>query len=255
MKNHVRAFWTSDRSLSVLLWALVLMIFVVVPTVVMLGAPEWERVIAAVFFTAVIASGVMAVWSPGEVRRFAAVGFAVPMVLLWVEVAYHPPFVSLVTGGIRILLVGLFTTVLLSRVLAPGPVTRARIKGALAVYLLIGVVFEEAFRLLCMAFPGAVNVSASHAGSVKFTAELIYFSFSTLTTAGYGDVVPVHPIARSLANAEAITGQMYIVLLIGRLLTLHLAQAEPGGPVEVTEGIEGEGDLRTTQPRRPAAQG
>ena len=68
--------------------------------------------------------------------------------------------------------------------------------------------------------------------SVKYTAELMYFSFSTMTTAGYGDIVPIHPLARSMANAEAIVGQLYIVLLIGRLLTLHLAQIGAGAPPE-----------------------
>jgi hypothetical protein len=67
-------------------------------------------------------------------------------------------------------------------------------------------------------------VGAHDVNSLKYTAELLYFSFSTLTTNGYGDIVPVNPIARALANAEAITGQMYVVLLIGRLLSLHLAE-------------------------------
>ena len=53
-----------------------------------------------------------------------------------------------------------------------------------------------------------------------------------MTTAGYGDIVPIHPLARSMANAEAIVGQLYIVLLIGRLLTLHMSQEEPEPPRE-----------------------
>src|SRR5262249_9617621 len=97
-------------------------------------------------------------------------------------------------------------------------------------------------------FPGALSVHATNTLSVKFFAELVYFSFSTLTTAGYGDITPVHPIARSLANLEAITGQLYIVLLIGRLLTLHLSQTE--ARVE-----EVEAEVRTTEPRRPIQKG
>jgi len=73
-------------------------------------------------------------------------------------------------------------------------------------------------------------VHASNPMSVKYTAELLYFSFSTLTTAGYGDIVPIHPLARSMANGEAIVGQLYIVLLIGRLLTLSMAQLPGEAP-------------------------
>jgi Ion channel len=54
------------------------------------------------------------------------------------------------------------------------------------------------------------------------TANLIYFSFVTLTSTGYGDIVPIHPIARSLANLEAIIGQLYPATLLARLVTLEL---------------------------------
>ena len=53
--------------------------------------------------------------------------------------------------------------------------------------------------------------------------NLIYFSFVTLTTIGYGDVVPLHPYARGLANVEAIIGQLYPATLLARLVTLELA--------------------------------
>ena len=56
----------------------------------------------------------------------------------------------------------------------------------------------------------------------RLTANLIYFSFVTLTSTGYGDIVPMHPIARSLANLEAIIGQLYPATLLARLVTLEL---------------------------------
>jgi len=59
--------------------------------------------------------------------------------------------------------------------------------------------------------------------------DFIYFSFVTLTTVGYGDVTPVHPVARSLAVAEALTGQLYPAILIGRLVTLATGSG-PAGP-------------------------
>jgi len=252
----MREFWASERSLSILLWTLGLTMFVVLPTVVLLGAPEWERAIAAVFFTVLVVTGLSTVWQMREARRLLIVIGTVPLVLLWIEIAYHPPVVSLFTGGMRMLLVAIFATVLFARVIAPGRVTKARIKGAVAVYLLIGLVFAEAYRLLCIAFPGAISVHTSNSLSVKFTEELLYFSFSTLTTAGYGDIVPVHPLARSLSNLEAIAGQMYVVLLIGRLLTLHMSQSDELAEERVEAEVERvESELRTTEPRRPIHKG
>jgi hypothetical protein len=52
---------------------------------------------------------------------------------------------------------------------------------------------------------------------------LIYFSFVTLTSTGYGDIVPVDPVARSLCNVEMIIGQLYPATLLARLVTLELA--------------------------------
>ena len=51
----------------------------------------------------------------------------------------------------------------------------------------------------------------------------MYFSFVTLTTVGYGDIVPVHRVARSLATAEALTGQLYIAVLLARLVSLEVS--------------------------------
>jgi hypothetical protein len=51
---------------------------------------------------------------------------------------------------------------------------------------------------------------------------ILYFSFVTLTSTGYGDVTPVHPLVRTLANVEAIIGQLYPATLLARLITLEL---------------------------------
>ena len=63
-----------------------------------------------------------------------------------------------------------------------------------------------------------------HALSWRF----LYFSFVTLTTLGYGDITPVHPLARSMATIEALTGQLYIAVLVARLIGLHIIQCRQG---------------------------
>ena len=55
---------------------------------------------------------------------------------------------------------------------------------------------------------------------------MIYLSFVTFTSTGYGDIVPVHPLARSLCNLEAVIGQLYPAILIGRLVTLELRESQ-----------------------------
>ncbi|ACB95436.1 potassium channel family protein [Beijerinckia indica] len=106
-------------------------------------------------------------------------------------------------------------------VFAPGRVTYHRIVGAVLFYLLIGVVFMAAFVIVSLLFPGAISGIALE-DSPLLASNLIYFSFVTLTTTGYGDIVPIHPLARSLCNLEAIIGQLYPATLLARLVTLEL---------------------------------
>jgi len=61
-------------------------------------------------------------------------------------------------------------------------------------------------------------------------ALMLYFSFSTLTTMGFGDIVPVNPFARSLANLEAVVGQLYLATTVARLVTLQLEDRRRGHP-------------------------
>lgn len=103
-------------------------------------------------------------------------------------------------------------------------VTLHQLLGAVVVYLNIPLLFMGAFILLDMTFAGAFTTSAKAALQ---PGELLYFSLTTVTSTGYGDILPVHPLARSLANLEAIIGQLYLAILLARLVSLHLSKAAP----------------------------
>jgi Ion channel len=106
-------------------------------------------------------------------------------------------------------------------VFAAGQVTYHRIVGAILLYLTIGLVFVGLFTLVGLISPG--SFSGLRIEDVPgLASELIYFSFVTLTSIGYGDIVPVHPVARSLCNVEGIIGQLYPATLLARLVTLGL---------------------------------
>ena len=111
----------------------------------------------------------------------------------------------------------------LNRTLRPGRVTRYRVAGGIAGYLLIGFTWAFGYQLLEQTVPGAIHFESGAANIFSQQPnELIYFSFVTLTTVGYGDVQPVHPAARSLAVAEALVGQLYIAILISSLVGMAL---------------------------------
>lgn len=102
-------------------------------------------------------------------------------------------------------------------VFGPGRVTVHRILGAIAIYLNIAAAFALADRLIVMLHAAAFSGARHGAFS-----SLVYFSFSALTTGGFGDVVPVDPFARSLANLESVIGQLFPATLLARLIVLEL---------------------------------
>lgn len=102
-------------------------------------------------------------------------------------------------------------------------VTGDTLMGALAVYLLMGIGFAAVFELIYLASPSAYTNLAGLT-EAQIHAELVYFSFVTLTTLGYGDIAPVFPLARTLAINEAIIGQFFVAAVIGLLITRHGSQ-------------------------------
>jgi hypothetical protein len=107
-------------------------------------------------------------------------------------------------------------------VFAPGKITYHRVMGAVLLYLTIAVIFVPLYAFVGSTIPNAFNGIAM-LDTPALASNLIYFSFVTLTTTGYGDVFPVHPIARALCNVEAIIGQLYPATLLARLVTLEMA--------------------------------
>jgi voltage-gated potassium channel len=101
-------------------------------------------------------------------------------------------------------------------VLRNGPVDGERICGALCVYLLAGIAFGGVFAALEALAPR----SFSQAGDAGI-GRAVYFSFMTLTSVGYGDIAPAVPAARALAILEAVFGQLYLAVLIARLVSLY----------------------------------
>ena len=106
-------------------------------------------------------------------------------------------------------------------VFGPGKITYHRVIGAIFLYLTIGVVFVALYTLVAALAPGAFTGISVH-DRVSLPPDLVYFSFATLTTLGYGDIVPMHSFARSLSNLEAVLGQLYPATLLARLVSLEM---------------------------------
>jgi hypothetical protein len=125
---------------------------------------------------------------------------------------------DLTAGLLVLLLCGL----LLKVAMESGSVTTNRIIGAIAVYLLFGLFFALMFDLLERLAPGAFNMGPQPTHLTPAGARFFYLSVITLTSVGFGDMVPVHPFARSLIMLEGILGQIYTSVLLARLVSLEV---------------------------------
>jgi ion channel len=128
--------------------------------------------------------------------------------------------VYLFAGALFIMGVAL-TGVVARTVFASGRVTHHRITGAILVYLSIAVIFTALFTIIGLFVPNAFS-GLSFEDNPALASKVIYFSFVTLTSTGYGDVFPVHPVARSFCNLETIIGQLYPATLLARLVSLEI---------------------------------
>ena len=215
----MRRFWLSEGGLTVLLASLVLIIFVLRPLADMglAGGRVRELALALVLF-----AGAWTVW--GGKLRMAIVGLGIGLVeamrwLYWVTAAPHlAAWAALGSAA----LMGLLIVLVLTRVFQPGPVTRQRVEGAVAAYLLFGLAWAQVYESVEVLAPGAFGLPKGEIPVGGWFSPLLYFSFVTLTTLGYGDILPVHPTARSLAMFEALMGQLYPAVLIARLVSLQV---------------------------------
>jgi voltage-gated potassium channel len=167
------------------------------------------------FFSLILVSGVCA-FSHQKKDLVAALILAFPALFLEV-VSFFLQSESIVI--MRRILIALFLAcvlvIILSHIFRETEVTEDLITGAVCAYLLIGLFWTFIFYFLELARDGSFNLSKTARHDV---GAFLYYSFVTLTTVGYGDVLPLTAPARSLAVLEAVTGQLYLATTIARLV-------------------------------------
>ena len=209
-----------DPSLTVLLILELAAIFLATPLAAE-GLPM-ARVIADTLVLAVL--GIVVVLS----HRLGAIilillGLAVIAASILYSEESSPLSAAALRRGADILVFCALIWVVAHAVFAGGPITSYRLQGAVVLYLSLAMVFAAAYGLIWELNPGAFVHLLAPVGSSKEAATMLYFSLTTLTTTGYGDIVAVDPLVRSLANLEAVMGQFYFAITVARLVTLQLA--------------------------------
>jgi hypothetical protein len=214
---RIREQW-SDPLLTVLTVLLILMMFVFAP----LQAVGFRAFQVLEFMSALALIGGAFLMS-GNPTVVIALLFALLMAgTAAVSRLSAPSIIDVYLFAGALLIMGITLGYVVARaVFAPGHVSYHRIVGAILVYLSVAVAFSALFTIMGLLVPNAFSGMA-FADNSALASNVIYFSFVTLTSTGYGDIFPVHPGARSLCNLETIIGQLYPATLLARLVSLEI---------------------------------
>ena len=230
-----QGFWNtiSRHPFGVLLLALFLML-VLAPSTSLFGKwlPNFHGMVTlAPLSLFVIGASMLTLWKRAHHHaRHMFAGAVVLVVLVLGSVLTHHKWIP-IQLIIQILFLGYVLGIVVRSVFKAKIVTSDILCGAVSVYLLVGVLAGLMFVLIEYYAPGSFRVSnwttdaaAQQASFIEDPGWLVYFSFVTLTTVGYGDVLPASAVARSASVLVAVIGQVILMVQIARLVGMHVAQ-------------------------------
>jgi hypothetical protein len=219
LQMHISEFWSGDLGLTLVSISLGILIFVISPL-------RQDGLSGRFFFdfvmVALMVSGALAVNQSRLVTISTIAIVVIGAFVLWASRFYPSPFLRHLSGVLSIVILLLYVRIVLLVMFRQGPVSWSRIQGGVCAYLLVGMAWASAFDLVEQFHPGSFRFVSEPTNMDQLTSKLVYFSFTTLTTVGFGDVLPVYPFARSLAIAEAIVGQLFPAILIGALVAMAM---------------------------------
>lgn len=178
------------------------------------------RVLAIVVFTAAL----YAVMGRGKVT-IIAFWLGVPAITIYLANLFGLSAGFQVASQILgVLFLAFVTGSFIYKLISDPSVTADTLAGAVSAYLLVGITYGLIYALVERAWPGSFRQTVEPGRPIP-PVDYLFFSFVTLTTVGYGDIVPWSGHAKSIAILEAATGIMYPAVLVGRLIGLHASRS------------------------------
>ncbi len=191
--------------------------------------PIATRLTLAILFAWLTVSAVFAVSDRRRARLVAAVLAVLLFTAQLADLSLLRPETHVLSHALGILFMGQIVIVLLGFILQQTRVDTDTIFAALCIYLMLGIMWAFLYSLLELFQPDAFFYAQQQAQQMRFgsegTSPALYFSYVTMTTLGYGDIVPVSAAARSLATLQAICGQLYLTVLVAWLVGQHVAHS------------------------------
>lgn len=208
-----------------LLWSLMMMIGVRPLLNEWIGARVWANVSTDLFFAFALMSGLHAISGQPRQLRFSLL--LVSTIIIFSALHYLLPILAVdkIKLGLGAIFLVHMLIMIWTHIEMENEVTIDLIMAAACAYILLGMIWAYAYYFLESFHPGSFSIFEN---STDDLVDFNYYSFVTLTTVGYGDILAITRSARALSIFEAIAGQLYLAIMISRLVGMHASQSGIG---------------------------
>jgi len=220
--NHIKQnlkFLNADKGLQLLLISIFLLIFVIFPVS---GNSLQDSIFANVFFVTVLIFGLISIDLGEKIKKFL---FVLVLAAIFISIAgefYESKYLILIHLFTRLIYLWILVILILLKVFKTTDISFTyRITGSITIYLLSGFIWANFYYIFYLLNPGSFHFSTPVNTDDNTMFNFIYFRFETLTTLGFGDILPVQPVMKSLVILEGLIGPLYLAILIGRLVSVH----------------------------------
>jgi hypothetical protein len=191
-------------------------------------APFLTKLVALRIFTDILLTAILlaGIYATGQKKRqlFIALALGIPLfIVIWSDNFVTSTILTFIATIGGCLFFAYMIVIFLSFLFRTKEITPETIYAAIVVYLFMGVLWTFLYRILFIADPASFQIAMNQTRDPDLI--FVYFSFVTLTTLGYGDIIPLSDQAYALTILEAIMGQMYIAIMIARLVGMHISQS------------------------------
>jgi hypothetical protein len=218
-QNKVRLFnhlWNQESGLSSMIVLLTIIQFVLVP---LFGSYPFFMSVLNVFWMLFIFAGIFSLASTNKQAFLISIIPILFLIFSWISVFSVSPFVLISELIFSVCTFLLLIILVFKKIFEPGPISAHRVIGSIVIYMLLAQLWAMVYIFFYEHIPGSFQLTLPDFDSNSIQANFLYFSYVTLSTTGFGEILPLHPFARALVNLESIFGVLYPVVLIGRLVS------------------------------------
>lgn len=214
--RFLNRLWDRESGLSGMIILLTIMQFILIP---LFGSYSFFMSVLNVFWMLFLLAGIFSFATSNKQATLISIVPLLFVVFSWINVVSTTPFVLVSELILSVCTFLLLIILVLMKVFEPGPITAHRVIGSIVIYMLLAHLWTVVYIFFYEHIPGSFQLTLPEFESNSIQANFLYFSYVTLSTTGFGEILPLHPFVRALANLESIFGVLYPVVLIGRLVS------------------------------------